>query len=127
MAFEYKLEYFFDDNTPGDQSVFLHMKANPPVYMDRTNKEDYDILSDGEKHEFLTNIFDTAGVVEVSCKAYRLWIMKSPAYSWSTITTTIIEYLMTYYEETESSALPGSAMLDGTGFYLTKANQRRRI
>lgn len=127
MALEYKLEFIFDESTPSDSSVFIHLRENPPIYQSHIDKEDYDILEDDDKHEFLTALFTIAGVVELSTTAYRIWLMKSPVYYWSEVMNPILAYLKDYYGEDSLSQLPGSAQVDGQGFTLTKTSQRRKI
>jgi len=127
MAFEYKLEYVYQDETPADASVYIQMKRNTPIYQGRIAKEDYDILEDEEKNEFLTELFNIAGVVEISTQAYRIWVMKSPVFNWSDVLLPMLTYLTEYYGEDGYSDLPGSANPDGTGFTLESMNSRRPV
>lgn len=127
MSLFVKLEYVYDDETPADASVFIHLRRNPPIYQAHIDKEDYDILPDEEKNEFLTALFVIAGVTELSTSAYRIWLMKSPVYLWSEIIPPVLEYLRSYYSEADIQFLPGSANVDGTGFTLDKPGQRRKI
>jgi hypothetical protein len=123
----YKLEYVFDDSTAADESVFIHIRDNPPIYQSRITKESYDILPEEEKNEFLTQIFNMAGVTELSSKAYRLWVMKSPVYNWKEVMDPSIDYLRTFFGHTDTQSLPGSANTDGTGFKLDSINNRRKV
>lgn len=125
--FFYKLEFVFDDTAPGDASVFIQMRNNPPIYQDHITKEEYDILPDEEKNDFLTHLFAFAGVVELSTKAYRIWLMKSPVYHWDEVLVPILYYLTAYYSYDTYEALPGSANVDGTGLTLSSPNNRRKI
>lgn len=132
--FSYKLEFLYDDGTPSDASVFIQMRDNPPIYMVKTNKEDYDIIPDTEKNPFITKLFDIAGVTEMSLKAYRIWIMKSPTYTWFEVLDPIIIYLASFYGYTGSVTLPASGLVDGsngtyipTGNQLVSVNNRRPI
>lgn len=126
-VFYFKLEFVFDDTAPADASVFIQLRDNPPIYQAHTTKEEYDILDESEKNEFLTTLFEMAGVVELATSAYRIWLMKSPAYNWEEVLDPIVHYLMSYFEYDDLQTLPGSANIDGTGLTLGSINQRRRI
>lgn len=125
MALSYKLEYCYDNDAPSDSSVYMHLRVMPPVTRRQTKKEDYDQLSEAERHVFLDNIFNIPGVEEVSCTAYRLWVMKSPAFTWTEINTAILDYLKTWSGETEAESMQGSANIDGSGFTLNSSINRR--
>lgn len=125
MAFQYKLELIYEDGTPSDESVFIQMRFNTPVYRSHTDKEDYDVLPEEEKHPFLTGIFNIAGVTEVSSRAYRVWIMKSPVYSWEEVLLPTLHFIREWYGEDSLSQLPGSADPDGVGTRLENIDQRR--
>lgn len=126
-VFYYKLEFLYDDTAPSDDGVYIHMRDNPPIYKEHTTKEDYDVLGDDEKNAFLTELFTVAGVVEVSTKAYRIWLMKSPVYTWEEVLAPIIYYLMTFYGDDSSDSLPGSGQIDGRGVRLNAPVNRRKI
>lgn len=128
MALDYKLEFAYDNTTAADASVFIHLKHNPPIYQERIDKEDYDILDAELQHEFLVNILSIAGVTEISSRAYRIWIMKSPAYSWEDIIEPTLYYMKNWFGEDSINPLPGSANTDGTGgITLSDINQRRKL
>lgn len=127
MALSYKLEYVFDDTRPSDSSVYIHLRENPPRYMPHIDKEDYDILEDDEKHEFLDSLFNIAGVTELSSRAYRLWIMKSPSYNWREVLEPVLAYLASYFGESGYESQPGSANVDGTGFTVATTKNRRKL
>jgi hypothetical protein len=125
--FVYKLEFNYDNKAPADASVYIQMRENPPIYQDHIDKEDYDIRPSELKHPFLTTIFNIAGVTELSSKAYRLWLMKSPVYTWEEVLTPVLDYLRDYYHFDSIAELPGSAHVDGTGFTLDDPVNRRKI
>jgi hypothetical protein len=127
VAFDYKLEFSYNESTPSDSSVYIQMRRNTPVYQAHIDKEDYDILSDELKHEFLTGLFNISGVVELSTKAYRIWLMKSPVFSWEEVLLPVLYFTANYYGESTISELPGSASPNGTGFKLNTPVQRRKI
>ena len=119
MAIYYKIEYLKDDNQPEDISVFIHMKYNVPIYQSKIDKEDYDVLPDDLKHPFLTGLFAIGGIVEVSCRAYRIWISRSPVFSWEETLGPIFNYLLFWYDEDTLIELQGS------GITLGEVNERR--
>lgn len=127
MAFEYKLEFSYDETTPSDSSVYIQMRRNTPVYQGHITKEDYDVLDDTLKNAFLTGLFNISGVVELSTKAYRIWVMKSPVFNWQEVLEPLLYYVANFYGESRITALPGSAMIDGTGFKIESPIQRRKI
>ena len=115
----------YEDGSPADDSTFIQLRVNPPIYRSRTNKEDYDVLPEEEKHPFLTAIFNIAGITEVSSRAYRLWVMKSPVYTWQEVLDPTLYYIMSYYGESSLNQLPGSADPNGVGTRLGSVDQRR--
>ena len=125
MTFWYKLEFSYDNENPADAGVYLHMRVMPPTTRRQTRKEDYDSLPAEEQHDFLTGIFNTPGVEEVSCLAYRLWIMKSPIYTWAEVNTGVLLFVMNWMTETTMTPLEGSANIDGSGFILDSPRNRR--
>ncbi len=127
MALEYKLEFIFDGSTPSDSSVFIHLRRDMPAYRARIDKEKYVILDADKKHAFITGLFALPGVVELSTKAYRIWVMKSPVYNWQEVLAPLFVYLKTQFSESNLTQLPGSANIDGTGLQLSSIDQRRGI
>lgn len=127
MALQYKLEYSYDESKSSDSSVYIQIRRDPPVYQARIDKEDYDALPSNLKDDFLTSLFNVAGVTELSSRAYRIWIMKSPVFSWQEVLTPVLNYLADFYGETGIESLPGSGNIDGTGFTISNPNQRRKI
>lgn len=125
--FQYKLEFVYDNTASSDSAVYIQMRDNPPVYQEHVTKEDYDVLQNELKHEFLTTIIQIAGITEMSVKAYRVWVMKSPAYNWEEILTPLLFYFMSYYQYDSLKPLPGSGNLDGTGLTLDQSINRRKI
>lgn len=125
MALQYKLEYIYDEGNPSDDSVYIQLRVNPPIYRSHTDKEDYDVLPEEEKHPFLTNLFSIAGVTEVSSRAYRVWLMKSPVYSWQEVLDPILNFLKNWYSESSLEPLPGSGTTNGIGMRVDTVVQRR--
>lgn len=127
MALEYKLEFSYDESTPSDSSVYIQLRRNTPIYQSHIYKEEYDILDEVEKNDFLTGLFNISGVVELSSKAYRVWIMKSPVFTWEEVLLPVLYFMADYYGESGIEQLPGSARPDGTGFTISTPTQRRSI
>lgn len=127
MAFEYKLEFSYDISTPSDAAVYIQMRKNPPIYRSHIDKENYDVLPDEAKHEWLTGLFNISGVVELSSKAYRIWIMKSPVFTWEEVLLPVLHFMRTWFEEEVLYEMPGSASIDGTGRPLASPSERRDI
>lgn len=125
-SFMYKLEFNYDENTPSDASCYIQLRDNPPIYRRQTKKEDYDILPEDQKHEFLTGIFNISGIVEVSSTAYRVWIMKSPAYTWQEVMLPTLHFIKDWYQYTTLEQMQGSANPDGSGFTLANSSDRRQ-
>ncbi len=132
MPLFYKIEQLTDETQPSDDAIYLHLRANPPTYLSHMDKEEYDLLPDEEKHEFATTLFNIEGVVELSLKAYRIWIMKSPIYTWQEIVDPVLAYLVFYYATDEAIPINGSALSGNMDSQPSKArlgsvNQRRDI
>ena len=110
MPLFYKIEQLTDETQPADDAIYLHLRANPPTYLSHMDKEEYDLLPAEEKHEFATVLFSIEGVVELSLKAYRIWIMKSPIYTWKEVIEPVLAYLVFYYATDEAVPINGSAL-----------------
>jgi hypothetical protein len=107
---QYKLEYNYDTEDPADAGCYIQLRDNTPVYRSHTDKEDYDILPEEEKHPWLTGIFNISGVVEVSSRAYRVWVMKSPVYGWQEVLEPTLYFMADYLgHEDGIEPLPGTA------------------
>lgn len=125
MALDYRLEYIYLEE--GDDSVFIHTRQDPSAYQDRIGKEDYNALEASEKSNWVTALFGVAGVVELSSKTHRVWIMKSPVYEWDEVIDGVLAAMKTELSETELNELPGSANKDGSGARLASKDFRRDI
>jgi len=121
---EYRLEFTKDDKNASDSAVFIHLRRNPPIYQDRIDKEDYDILDESEKNAFTTGLIEIAGVVEISLKAYRIWMAKSPVYEWEEILLPVLFFIKDFFGDDDLEQLPGSANPDGTGIIVEPSARR---
>ena len=79
------------------------------------------------KNVFLTSIFNISGVTELSVKAYRVWIMKSPVYNWKEVLDPVLYYIASYYSFDDIEQMLGSGNTDGTGFTLSQPVNRRKL
>ena len=122
---QYKLEYNWDDTDPADAGVYVQLRDNVPVYRSHTDKEVYDVLPEEEKHPWLTGLFNIAGVTELSSRAYRVWLMKSPVYSWQEVLLPTLSFMRDWFSYDGLEELPGSAKPDGAGFTLSDPKNRR--
>lgn len=111
MALDFKLEWFRDGEVPTQEGAFLHFLEDVPCYQDLITKEEYAELDEEDKCEFVTNLFAQAGVVEVSSKAYRLYIIKAELFDWSSVLTdVIVNVLFPTFGESSINELPGSRL-----------------
>lgn len=125
MALKYKIEYILPSG-PSDDSVYIHIKEDEcDSHQERIGKEDY--CDSTDKKTLIDSLFEVEGVVEVSVKAYRVWIMKSPIYNWEEIILPVLYVLRDHFGETSISPLPGSAEIDGSGLRIPSENDRRAI
>lgn len=108
MAMQYKLEYLKDNEQPADEGVYIHLRQNTPIYLNKINKEDYE-LGDYQP-DWMTGIFNIGGVVEASSTAYRVWVSKSPAYEWDEVLPSLLYFMADYLGEDEIEELPGSGI-----------------
>lgn len=125
MALDFRLEFLYDESDSADAGVYIHMRQDPPVYQDHVTKEDFAISEEPE--DFVSALFEIEGVVEVSVKAYRVWIMKSPVFTWLEVLTPTMNTLKTLLGESTLNMLPASGKLDGSGFTLSAVENRRSV
>jgi hypothetical protein len=121
----YRIEFSQDENTRSDSAAYIHIRQIPPIYQTAIDKEDYETSL--TKHPFITGIFNISGVCELSVKAYRIWLVKSPIFTWQEVLTPVLLYLANWFQNDSIVALPGSADLDGKGFILPSPLQRRKL
>lgn len=122
MALRFKLEFFRDGTKPTQQGVYMHFEKDVPCYMDLVTKEEYSKFDPEDKCDFVTNLFAVEGVVEVSSKAYRLYIIKAELFDWTSIITNVfVNVLFSSFGESGVQELPGSRIT------LDNANQRRQL
>lgn len=121
----YRIEFSQDENTRSDSAAYIHIRQIPPIYQTAIDKEDYETSL--TKHPFITGIFNISGVCELSVKAYRIWLVKSPIFTWQEVLTPVLLYLANWFQNDSIVALPGSADLDGKGFVLPSPLQRRKL
>ncbi len=126
-SFQYKIEFNYNDDGPADAGCYIQIRRNVPIYQNRIDKEFYDVKPDEEKHEFLTGLFNIAGVTEVATQAYRVWLMKSPVYDWDEVLEAVLDFMKGSYGDDPLESLPGSGWSDGQGFTLESPSTRRPL
>lgn len=119
MTMEYKIEYLKNDGEPEDHSCYIQLRQNVPVYMSRIDKEAYEYGDN--RNDWMDGIFQIPGIVEASSRAYRVWVSKSPVFTWSEVLGNLIPYM--------ASVLGGggSTELFGSGITLEHPNNRRDL
>ena len=127
MSLMYKLEYIYDSGAPSDCAVFIHLRDAPPVYLAHITKEDYDWLDSSLKNDFASGLLNVAGLTEISIKAYRVWLMKSPVYTWEEVLIPVLYFIAESLGKSGIFAIQGSADYTGSGFTVPSQSQRRKI
>ena len=99
-------------------TVVFNLSPADPYYFEVT----YNYSSgSGGVDSFVSGIFDIPGIVELAMQANRLWIMKSPAYSWPEVMPHVIEYLRVNLAQDTVEELAGS------GAVISSEDQRRAL
>ena len=115
-ALYYRSEFLKDDNNASNEAVYLQLRGSPQAddWMDSTRKQDYEygtsVLADA--------IFGVAGVTELSIQPFRVWMSKSPIYSFEEIIPTVLFLIQDSLGLTSNEELPGSPV------YLGKVKDR---
>lgn len=87
MALRYQVEFFQGYNgKPSDEGCYIQLRTDVPSYTKKIGKEEFDGSDD-----FIQALFDVDGVVAVSTTAFRVYIEKSPAFSWDEVINPSIE------------------------------------
>lgn len=110
MTLNFKIEWFRDDDNPSQAGMFVHTQLDMPCYQSLITKEAYAALAASAKCDFVTGLFAIDGVVEVSVKAYRVYVIKAELYDWDTIATLVIGHIGYNLNETTYNELPGSRL-----------------
>lgn len=119
---EYKLEYFKGvGGGASDEGVYIQLRSDPPYesYISRIGREDYTQLDDDFKTDFLNALFECVGVVSLSVSAYRVYVEKSPVFTWTEVLSPVIEEIRIATETDSVVELPGSPI------YLENKDDRR--
>jgi hypothetical protein len=119
MVLQYKLEYYKNDNEPEDDSVYIHIRRNTPIYQNKIDKETYELGAN--RNDWMDGIFNIGGIVEASSRAYRLWVSKSPIWEWDEVLPPLLYFMKDYLEEDSLEELPGS------GISLNSSHDRRDL
>jgi hypothetical protein len=121
MTMQYKLEFLKNEEVEQDPSVYIHLRSTPPVYMHQTDKETYQNDNNPDRHPWMDGIFNVGGVVEASSLAYRVWVSKSPVYSWDEVIPPLLTFMASQLGEGDPEEMLGS------GVTLDSVLQRRPI
>lgn len=90
---DYRLEYV---KIPlHDDGIFIHTRTDLPEYRPFVHREDYFIGADDVRTGFFNGIMNTPGVTGAAAQAFRLYLTKSPVFSWSELLGPIMEWLRT--------------------------------
>ena len=115
----YKLEYYQGAAGPADEGVFIQLRTDVPAYQHVITKEVYFGPENTNHSEFCNALFNIAGVVRLSSQAHRLYIEKSPVFTWQEILGPVFNVL-NYYTGTS-----GVVELPGSGVTLSSVDDRR--
>ena len=119
MALDYKIEWFRDNGKPSNQGLYVHTAIDMPCYHDLVTKEDYP--NDPNHCDFVTGLFGIQGIVEVSVKAYQVYVIKAEVFHWEDLVPAVLYYVANYLGQTSVNELPGSRMTVGG------INDRRKL
>lgn len=108
MALQYQLEFFQGYNgKPSDEGCFIQLRTDVPSYTKKIGKEEFD-----DSDDFIKALFDVDGVVSVSTTAFRVYIEKSPAFSWDEVINPVIEAIRDSVSATGVSQIAPPQILD---------------
>lgn len=110
MTMQYLIEYCQDEEEDQDPGCFIHLKLAPLAYQKRITKEAYDLTDEASQSEWMTGIFNIGGVTEASSQGYRVWITKSPAFTWDEVLQPLLFFMKNALGESNMEELPGSGM-----------------
>lgn len=109
---EYKLEYFKGaGGSATDEGVFIHLRTDPPGYQTVITKESYSSAENSSNQtDFIDSLFDVAGIVRLASQGWRLYIEKSPVFTWEEIIPNILDVLVDVTGSDGVTELPGSGL-----------------
>jgi hypothetical protein len=94
MAFNlvFKLEYFKGVGGASDEGCFVQLKTDVPAYCSKISKEEY-VNGGGNPSDFMDGIFAIAGITVAGSGAFRVYVEKSPLFTWSEILGPLMEFI----------------------------------
>lgn len=112
----YRAEFLKDESSSSNEAVFLQLRGSPFAedWIERVRKQDY---LDGTS-ALADAILGVAGVTELSIQPFRVWLSKSPIYSFDEILPTVLFLIQDSLGLTDVEELPGSPV------YLSQAKDR---
>jgi hypothetical protein len=119
MSFDllFKLEYFKGLGGASDEGVFIQLKTELPAYMPKTSKEKY--YESAERTAFTDGIFAIPGIVTAASNSFRVYVEKSPIFTWSQILGPLLTHIRISVGADSLIEAPGSPLT------LTTENDRR--
>lgn len=115
---EFKLEYFKGDGGATDEGCFIQLRSEITAYCTLVSKEAY-VRGQGTTSTLATNIFAVPGVVRAALQSFRVYIEKSPVFTWEETLGPVMVVLM------QDTGTTGLSELLGSGITLTTENDRR--
>jgi hypothetical protein len=88
---DYRIEYVKFNNH--DDGVFVHFRTDLPEYRSFVYRDDYFIGSDDVRTAFFNGIMNTPGVTACASQAFRLYLEKSPVFSWAEVLGPVMEWI----------------------------------
>lgn len=114
MALQYQIEFFQGYNgKPSDEGCYIQLRTDVPSYTKKIGKEEFDGSDD-----FIQALFDVDGIVALSTTAFRVYIEKSPAFSWDEVLNPAIDAIKEAVNQTDVTEIAPPQ-------YLENKNSRR--
>lgn len=109
MALSYKLEYFKGVGGAADEGVYIQIRSDPPAYQTLVTKEDYiNEVGNVVQSDFMDGLFAIDGVVRAASQAWRVYIEKSPVFTWEEVLADVLPYIAAQCGESGTTKLAGS-------------------
>jgi len=108
MALNFKVEWFRGEES--DEGMFVHTQIDMPCYQELIDKEEYNLYLPEERCTLINNLFAIPGIVEVSVKAYRVYVVKAELFKWDTLAGQVLGVIGTALGQSTYNELPGSRL-----------------
>jgi hypothetical protein len=107
---KYKVEYLKDDKKLGDEGALLHVTPDVGTYRSYVTREEYMCMDPDLQSAFMDSIFAVEGVVAAASQANRIFIEKSPIFTWDEVVTPVLEAARVMTSTLDVEELPGSGV-----------------